>query len=413
MKIKNNLNEGAKCRINRSFALMQNSLGEKGQGFVDLLRSVLEEYETAEQEIGDDELLAKIKAVVEDFGKQVPEELANAIAGMQAKIAEIKNGMTATAKDILPASVKNQICGAMLNCRTKADVKNAVEAILVKNEVTGLTFADVIDYAIVDNWGDEQGAYGDLKKVPYTKFFYNDDDLTEANILAKQWDKSSQEAKQVQTIATEGKSITTKYIYKRQRMANEDLDEITQAGESSNFIKYITAELRRQYCNTVIKKIVADEAGITTFESIGGKTASDLFTTVTNPESGALVFGDLWKTVLEVKDASKAVVYIDKAAFAAAAGFTYGAGGTEDFRGIDEMKTKLGVKDIVLYDLHTYTENKVHAVVFVPGEYWVKEKGRKEIAYPDHTFNCLNWQYEVNAGGAIHGIKSSAVLREA
>lgn len=414
MKARVKMTDSAKGRINRSLSHISNTLGEKGQGLVDELRGIFDEFEAAEQEISDEELVAKINELVESATKGGSEEIANALASMKNAIAEVKNGINATEKGAkLSQAVKNQICGAMLGCKTKAEVKNAVEKVLVKNEVTGFTFADVIDYAIVDNWGDEQGMYGLLKQVPYTKFFYNDDDLSEANILAKQWDKSSAEAKTVQIIATDGKSISTKYIYKRQKMANEDLDEIAQAGESSNFINYITTELRRQYCNTIIKKIVAGDSTITTFESIGSKTASDLFTTVKNPEGAALVFGDLWKTVLEVKDAANAVVYIDKAAFAAAAGFTYAAGGTEDFRGLDEMKIKLGVKDIILYDLHTYTEDKVHAVVFVPGEYWVKEKGKKEIAYPDYSFNVQNWMYEVNAGGGIHGIKSSAVLREA
>lgn len=422
MKVTNKMNGTSSARIAKAWGRIANALGEKGQGLVDELRGIFDEFETSEAEVSDEELTAKIEEIIKNY-KEMPEEVANAIAKANAEIVALKNAINTTAKGgKLPNAVKNEICASIMGVRSKAEIKNAVEAVLVKNDITGLTFADVIDYAIVDNWGDEQGFYGKLHKTPVTKFFYSEADLTEAAILAKQWDKDSEAAKAIQTIEVEGKSIATKYIYKRQRIANEDLDEIQKSGNYAGFVEYITKELQRQWCNSVLKAMLVGDttnavgSRITTFETIGTKTQDDIFTTIVNPDqAGTVVFGDLWRMVqsIENPNGKDITLFVDPEVLAAASAFTYAGGGTTDYRGLDEMKAKLGVADIRPYKLHTYGDADLHAVALIADEYWVNEKNEIEVAYPNFEVNAQNWQFERNAGGAIHGIKSTAVLKEA
>lgn len=420
MKINKKINDAAKGRIERAWTRIQNALGEKGQGLVDELRGLFDEAEAAEAEIADADLVAAVEDIIAKY-KEVPEAVANAIAALKSDMQKVRNGLTAEGKK-LPMAVQNQIAKAVINCRAKDEIRGAVEAVLVKNDITGLTFGEVIDYNIVDGWGDNTGLFGKLFKTPVTKFFYTEDDLATAAVLAKQWDKDSEEAKAAQVIATEGKSITTKYIYKKQRIANEDLDEIAASGSEATFLKYITSELRRQWSNSVIKAILVGDttnpvgSRITTFEAIGTKAASDIFTTVVNPATATVVtFGEVWKTVQAVRDpfGYGKVLVLDETSLGDVAAFVYASGGDADYRGIDELKAKLGVADIILMDLHGFTSDEVHAVCLVPQGYWVNIKKEAEVAYPDWEFNQMNWLYERNAGGGIHDIKSTAVYKEA
>lgn len=420
MKINRKINDAAKGRMERAWARIQNALGEKGQGLVDELRGLFDEAETAEAVIEDDDLVSAVENVIAKY-KEVPEAVANAIATLKADLMKVRNGMTADGKK-LPINVRNQIAKAVINSRSKDDIKAAVEAVLVKNDITGLTFGEVIDYNIVDGWSDNTGLYDKLFKAPVTKFFYTEDDLATAAVLAKQWNKDSEAAKEAQTIAADGKSIQTAYIFKKQRIANEDLDAIEASGNEATFLKYITAELRRQWANSVVKAIlVGDTANavgsrITTFESIGTKAADDIFTTVkTTATANTVTFGELWQSVQAVRDpfGYGKVLVLDESILGDIAAFVYASGGDADYRGIDELKTKLGVAEIILMDLHGFSSNTIHAVTLVPQGYWVNVKKEVEIAYPNWDFNQRNWLFERNAGGAIHDFKSTSVYKEA
>ena len=420
MKINKKINDAAKGRIERAWARIQNVLGEKGQGLVDELRGLFDEAEAAEAEISDDDLVTAVEGIIGKY-KEVPEAVANAIAALKADLSKVRNSMTGEGKK-LPVNVQNQIAKAVINCRTKDDVRGAVEAVLVKNEITGLTFGEVIDYNIVDGWGDNTGLFEKLFKTPVTKFFYTEDDLNDAAVLAKQWDKDSEEAKAAQVIAAEGKAITTKYIYKKQRIANEDLDAIEASGNEATFLRYITAELRRQWANSVIKAILVGDttnavgSRITTFETIGTKAADDLFTTITATTTpGTVTFGELWQSVQSVRDpfGYGKVLIIDESSLGAVASFVYASGGDADYRGIDELKAKLGVADIILMDLHGFSGDAIHAITLVPQGYWVNIKKEVEVAYPNWDFNQRNFLFERNAGGAIHDFKSTAVYKDA
>ena len=422
MKVKRTVTDAMKGRIDRAWNRVQNLLGEKGQGLVDELRGIFDEMESAEVEVSAEDLTAAIEETVAKY-KEVPEAVANAISAMKADLLQVRNAMNNSKEGKnLPVAVKNQIAKAIMSCREKSQIENAVKAVLTKNEITGLTFADVIDYAIVDGWGDESGLFGKLYKTPVTKFFYNEDDLTEADILAKQWDKDSESAKAVQVIATTGKTISTAYIYKKQRIANEDMDSIAASGNESMFLGYITSELKRQWNNTVIKTILIGDSDnpvgsqITTFESIGTKAADDIFTTITNPGTpGTPTRAEVWAMIQSVKDdyGYGKVLVVDPTVLAIMSTFVYASGGSTEFRGMDALKAEFGVADIIVKDLLTWTSSSVHAVCFVPQGYWVNIKKEVEVAYPNWEFNTQNFLFERNAGGAIHDLKSTAVLKEA
>lgn len=413
VKLKDLANLGAiKRKVSDAFS-------ERGKEAADAIRALIDELEQSEVEVDEEALTEKIKEVLEtaEPNSKTEEAIANAIAKRMQAITNTVKG-----KDLTPA-VKNQISAAILRASGKEEVRNEVNKVLVKNDVTGLTFEDVVDYAIVENWGNLNPIFAKLHKTMYTKFFYNAQELKTAALLAKQWDKTGESEKVIQQLAATGKTISTRYIYKRQQLAQEDLDEIEKAGELSNFLRFINEELDRMIVNTIVMAIligdnVNDLANrVTTFETIGSKSASDVFTTVKNPAGASIVLKDLRDLCDAVKNpnAKDKVLVISTALLSQIAEFKYSGTGSILYRTTEEVAKMLGVSEVIECDLMDAdgTANGVYAICFLPDGYWYNEKNAIQVAYPKYETNTMNYQKERNIGGAIHDLYSSAVLKAA
>ena len=384
---------------------INNAFSEKGAEVAKALNDLLTELEGSDVEVNEEELKAKVEEIFKNLMPNTEEVVANALA---KKMAEIKNAINPE----LSVEVKNQITAAILRSK-KEEVKNAVNEVLVKNGVTGMTFENAVDYVVSESWGNLNPLLAMFKKVPYTKFFYNSADLSEAKILAKQWDKSGKTEKAIQEIEVNGKTINTKYVYKRQAIAQEDMDEIERVGEGTNFLRFINEELDRQIANTIVKTILVgdstNEAGdrLTTFESIGTKGSSDVFTTVVN---GSATLADVRSASDKVKNPNglKKIAIMSQATLTAISTYIAATGATEDYRSKEEIAGKIGVDEIVVVDVLPST---THAIIMIPEEYWYVEKNSLSVSYPKYEMNQINYQKERNCGGAIHGLYSTAVLK--
>lgn len=384
---------------------INNAFSEKGAEVAKALNDLLTELEGSDVEVNEEELKAKVEEIFKNLMPNTEEVVANALA---KKMAEIKNAINPE----LSVEVKNQITAAILRSK-KEEVKNAVNEVLVKNGVTGMTFENAVDYVISESWGNLNPLLAMFKKVPYTKFFYNSADLSDAKILAKQWDKSGKAEKAIQEIEVNGKTINTKYVYKRQAIAQEDMDEIERVGEGTNFLRFINEELDRQIANTIVKTILVGDstnaAGdrLTTFESIGTKGSSDVFTSVVD---GSATLADVRSASDKVKNPNglKKVAIMSQTTLTAISTYIAATGATEDYRSKEEIAGKIGVDEIVVVDVLPAT---THAIVMIPEEYWYVEKNSLAVSYPKYEMNQINYQKERNCGGAIHGLYSTAVLK--
>ena len=395
------------------------AFSERGKEAADAIRALIDELEQSEVEVDEEALAEKIKEVLEasEPSTKTEEAIANAIAKRMQAITNTVKG-----KDLTPA-VKNQISAAILRAHGKEEVKNEVQKVLVKNDVTGLTFEDVVDYAIVESWGDLNPIFAKLHKTMYTKFFYNSQELKTAALLAKQWDKTGESEKVIQQLAATGKTITTRYIYKRQQLAQEDLDEIEKAGELSNFLRFINEELDRMIVNTIVMAILVGDTvndladRVTTFETIGSKTESDVFTTVKNPTGASITLKDLRGLCDAVKNPNSKdkVLVLATTLLSQVSEFKYSQNGSIMYRSTEEIAKMLGVAEVIECDLMDAdgTEGGVFAICFIPDGYWYNEKNAIQVAYPKYEENVMNYQKERNIGGAIHDLYSSAVLKAA
>ena len=394
---------------------LKNTLSEDGQTLLDEITEAMNALlEDPEVEYDVDAIKDEILKIV-NKNDEVPEAVANAIA---EKFVKLQNAMPASEK--LTPAIKNEIAKAILNNKA-ADIKDAVKAVCVKNEITGLSFNDVIDFAVADNFGDENPLFKQLYKTPITKFFYTEADYANAAQFAKQWDKSSETEKAIQQLEVTGKQIATKYIYKRQRVAQEDLDLIAEAGAETTFLRWINEELDRQIVNLIVMAILVGDfvnTGsdvVTSFETIGTKAATDAFTTVANPLGAAPVLKDFRLLADKVANpyGYKKVLVTSQSELTAISEFVYASGGDTTYLDKAVIAGQIGVDEIYVTDLIDATRDGIHGIVLIPEAYWVKERNTIAVTYPTYERNEVNYQKERNIGGAIHDLKSTAVLRKA
>ena len=387
---------------------ISDAFSEEGQAAADAIRALIDEIEGSEQEIDRDELERLIMETMRKFNKSEDEEIPAAVANAIAKkIVEVQNRMPVS--DKLTPKIKNEISAAILKARGKSEVEKVVNDVLVKNGISGLSFEDTVDYAITENWGESNALFNALRKTPFSKFFYSAQDKTDADVIAHGWDKTRQTEKEIQAVVANGKSISTQYIYKRQQIAQEDLDDMREMGGETNFLRWLNDELDRQIVNTIVGILLGavKSNDITTIEALMGAGTSDAFRTAVANSATAVT--DL--TIVDIRKLADAVsnpygkskwLVIDQTTLTQISAFIYASGGDTTYHRIEDLKGMLGVDEIYVTSLATVP------IVFLPDGYWVKEKNAISVTYPTWEFNVQNYQKERNLGGGIHDLKSVA-----
>lgn len=385
---------------------VKNAFSEEGAEAAAAIRDLIDELENAEIEIDERELVARIEEVIRAFNGRLDEEIpANVAEEIANRIKAMEN--TLPVSDKLTPAVKNQVAAAILRAKGREGVKDAVNGVMVKNGITGLTFNDTIDFAINDNWGNSDELFAAIKKVNFSKFFYTEQDFNNADVVAHGWAKTSETEKEIQALVVQGKTITTQYIYKRQQVAFEDLDDIEESGDTATFLRWLDEELDRQIINAIIAVMLGDTThftDITTIEPLVGTGVTDVFrtaVTVTNP--AAITFTEA-RSIVDAVVAGRGAKWLvmTQAQLTALAKFKYASGGDDIFRSKEEVAAMLGVDRIYV------TDKAIGVVCFIPEEYWFKEKASMQVSYPKYEFNAMNYQRERNCGAAVHGLKSVA-----
>lgn len=401
-----------------------NSLSEDARAQWDEMVAAVEELDSDEDEHTITELNDRIAEIEGKYAQQ--EEVANRIQAVRDELAGMVQGAK-NVKDKFTPEVRRAIANAIMNSRGVRNTlenieavckQNGIEVRTKKNSISGLTFAEVIDYALQLKQENHDEVFDALYKTNRGKWFYGELDPTNPVNIAHQWTKNSETQKAEQELAVEGKTINTAYIYKLQSLANEDLDDAREAGEEARLLNDIREELVRAVKGLAVRAILVGDAynangsKVTVFETIGTKAATDLFTTVVNPAvANTITLADVRKTAAKVKTRRKWAFMTEDLKLALATRI-YAAGGTEFFFSDEELAAQLGVDRVIAKDCIGEVQG-LHVVVLDPDEYWVKEKNVIDTAFPEFRDNRQGYIYEINMGGAIHGLESTAILAEA
>jgi hypothetical protein len=407
-----------------SMRKVANSLTEDAKSQWDEMVAAVQELIDSDEEHDITELNDKVAEIEAKYAKQ-NQEVAERIQAVRNEVAAIVAG-SKSVKDKFTPEVRKAIVNAIMGNHGIANVLKGIDAVAVangievrkRNSVSGLTYAEIIDYALQLKQENNDEIFDACYKTNRSKFFYGELDPTNPSNIAKQWSKNSETQKVEQELALNGKAVATAYIYKLQSLANEDLDDAREAGQEAELLRDIREELMRAVKGLAVRAMMVGDAHnpngskVTVFETIGTKTATDLFTTVVNPATAnTITLADVRKTAAKVKTARKWAVMTEDLKLALATR-TYAAGGTEFFFTDEELAAQLGVDRVIAKDFIGDVTG-LHAIVFDPNEYWVKEKNVIDTPFPEYRDNRQGYIYEINMGGAIHGLESTAILREA
>ena len=398
---------------------IKNALTGDAKDFADAVLEAFQSFADDNAEHGIDELTEKVKEIESTFVSN--SDVENKIAEVRESIMQVVRGGAAGAKveNKISGKVVEQVANAILRSRSHSEAINAIEGVMTKNDITGLSYQQLVDYVLNIKQDDADEVFDALNVTPFAKWFYGELNETNAEQVAKQWDKASQKGvtKDLQTLALQGKSIECKEVYKMQRIANSDLNAAEEAGQQTQLLASAVAELRKSVKAAAVRamligdKVNTGNKQITSFETIGTKKATNAFTTVLNPEGAEVTLVDLLRTVKEVK-ADRKWLFITSALEVQLRKMVYSAGGTATIIGLEDMAKMLGVERVINKD-YLANENGLHAVVMSPDEYRVKIRKTVEIPFPEYKENAMYLLYEMDMAGAIHGLKSTAVLRAA
>lgn len=396
---------------------IKNALTGDAKDFADAVLSAFQSMADDDKEHGVEELTAKVDEIAKNYvSNQV---LENKIAEVRESILRMVRANGAGEQSKLTPEIAKQVANAILRSRSHAEVFAALDGVIAKNDLTGLSYQGLVDYTLNIKQEDADEVFDALSVTPFTKWFYGELDEKNAEQVAKQWDKTQQKGitKDLQTLALNGKSIECKEVYKMQRIANSDLNAAEEAGQQVQLLASVSGELRKAIKSAAVRAIlIGDKVNsgnkqITSFETIGTKKVTDVFTTVLNPEGAEVTLVDLLRTVKEVKTERK-WLFITSALEVKLRKMLYAAGGTATIIGLEDMAKMIGVERVINKD-YLANENGLHAIVMSPDEYRVKIRKTNEVPFPEWKENAQYLLAEMDMAGAIHGIKSTAVLRAA
>lgn len=380
-----------------------------------------------------DEMTAAVEALIADDAEHNVTELNDKLAEIEAKYAkqneevaeklnslraEIKRNSAEPAANRLTDDIKNQIAIA-LRTANKAGQESAVMEVLKKNDISGLSFPDVIK-ATISYERKPTEIFDEFGTTDIDEHFLVGIDETNAAQIAKQFSSDASVQKDIQNLAAEGVVIRTAYIGKLQRFSNAALDKAEKAGTLNEVLNQTTAELEYM-TNRLAEKaaIVGDNINqsgkkVTTFETIGTTKASNAKVTVVNPASANNpTILDIAKTADAVDAAvSEKIAILSKDLARELSAFLYGQGGSTRILSDEDIASQIGVRKIVKVDYLSEVTG-LHAVVLKPQAYKVQTVKEHSVAWPEWRNNAQYFIFEKNMGGALVELKSAAVLREA
>lgn len=396
---------------------IKNALTGDAKDFADAVLAAFQSMQDDDEEHGVEELTEKVEEIAGEYVSK--QDVENKIAEVRESILRMVRANGAGEQSKLTPEIAKQVANAILRSRSHAETFAALDGVIAKNDLTGLSYQGLVDYTLNIKQEDADEVFDALSVTPFTKWFYGELNDSNAEQVAKQWDKTQQKGitKDLQTLALNGKSIECKEVYKMQRIANSDLNAAEEAGQQVQLLASVSGELRKAIKAAAVRAIlIGDKVNsgnkqITSFETIGTKKATDVFTTVLNPEGAEVTLVDLLRTVKAVKTERK-WLFITSALEVKLRKMLYAAGGTATIIGLEDMAKMIGVERVINKD-YLADEEGLHAIVMSPDEYRVKIRKTNEVPFPEWKENAQYLLAEMDMAGAIHGIKSTAVLRAA
>lgn len=388
------------------------------------------------------DIIAKLDESDNDVTAEQLEEVKNSVNELNEKLAALnerinlnKNNddnkepeMENTLKNYLAsAGAVTDFANAIRNSRNAEEFrKNWNEVLLANTSEDGFNFAegtqqfyvpDFVRGKVEDLWEKGSLWLADLNNSGAKRFVvrFNSDEVAGADQRAKGWKKGV--TKTSQKLNLSAKTITPQFLFKL-----IDLDRMTEYESDEDLLNYVLSEIVNQLLAEVRMSILVgdnreanDDFKIDSFEAIA-KDTTDIFTTVLTAEADFLI-DDIRKMVDEIKNEENLPVYLflNKVDFRTLSRVAASETSTPVYLSDEQVAEMCGVARVYKTDL-VGGESDYKAIAFIPKKYTLVGAGVNAIEMTtQHNIytNVTAYRGEFPLGGAISGLKSSAVLKNA
>lgn len=397
--------------------LSENNLSEDDKAVINSgilnLTSLIESLENEQNSVTEEEINT-IKTAVE--------ELNQSLTAVQEKLNQQKKEETTTMEEnyLQTQNSLHDFAEIVRNSKTRKEFANKWNEILLENGISiaegneSAFLPEAVKGRIQDIWDRNADWLKDLNIVGAKKYTIrkNDSEQDAANSRAKGWKKG--DTKTSQELVFSAKEVNAQFIYKLQEISLED-----EFNDDGALIDYIVKELVDQILYEIKRAVLVGDgrqAGATgkidKIEAIA-KSTTDIYTTVSTVTANGFLVDDMRAMVDNIKnDNSKPVyVFMSKADLRTLARVQASSTSTPVYLTTEQVAEQIGATKIITTDLLGATYK---AVAMIPSEYVMIGEGiLNPVLYTWHEgyTNTNVYRYETVIGGAIEGLKSTAVLK--
>lgn len=413
-------------------AVRKNYLSEDGRALAEAISEVIAEADNAEAEVTAEELDKRIKDAIDALKPVEPdaETVAETVAETENFKLAVRRILSASRPDggqpryLATANSITDFAKCIHASQSGEEFKEKWGEVLRRNGITGLAYPEAVETGINTAWRAASGLFTSLRHVSPREFrvMYSEDETV--NTMAHGHKVGA--AKKEQVIPAQGKKLSLQMIYKWLPVNRLDMQAIEQPVV---FVQWVTTELTERLLYTIESTIIAGDPNketaadvISSFESIGTKTAADAFTlyypAVT--ATAALPVTELYKTLitaaLEINNKGRETwLFINKTDLGALLTADFNVTGVPIGAGLDTLAARLGVAKVVAVDYLAGAMTAVNrvgtAAVFITPDLYYRIGG--DVFGDTWTIfekNQQGYMAEVATGGGIAGLESTAVV---
>ncbi len=414
---------------NKQKLLLSNSINDEDKALIqeqiDNLTAMVEKVDALEEGEQANEAIEELKQTVTEMGEK--------LVALNEKLNQTKqddNNEENIENKMNYLSTKNAVTdfvNCIRNSRNSEEFqKNWNEVLRNAAAEDGLNFEEgtqqfyVPDYVrgkVEDLWEKGSMWLSDLTNSGAKRFVvrFNSDEVADTDQRAKGWKKGV--TKTSQKLNLSAKTITPQYLFKL-----IDLDRMTEYESDQDLLDYILSEIVNQLLAEVRMSILVgdqrrddDDFKISSFETIA-KDTTDIFTTVLTAEADFLI-DDIRKMVDEIKneEGNDIYLFLNKTDFRTLSRVAASETSTPVYLSDEQVAEMCGVARVYKTDL-LGGESDYKAIAFIPKKYTLVGAGVNAIEMTtQHNIytNVTAYRGEFPLGGAISGLKSSAVLKNA
>lgn len=352
-------------------------------------------------------------------------ELKEAVAALQEKVNAINEKINQE-KNIEPTMTENNylstnqavadFCSSIRNSKNAAEFHSNWNQYLSTNGVTttGEGFLpEVVKGKIQDIWSRNADWLKDLNHIGAKRYTIRKNDSTQSEETSRAKGFKKGDTKTSQSLTFSSKLVTTQFIYKLQAISLEDV-----WNDDGSLIDYIVKELVDQILFEQKRAILVGDgrqAGATgkidKIEAIAKSTA-DAYTNVASVTANGFLIDDFRALTDSLHNPNGLDVYVfmSKADLRTLSRVQSSSTSTPIYLPVEQVAEQIGASRIITTDLLGATYK---GIAMIPSQYvMIGENVLNPVLYTWHDGykNEDIFRYECPVGGAIEGLKSTAVL---